>query len=179
MVDHVLDRLIVAAERWVPRHGGLSTQDDWNPTVSEEESDPPTVLEPKNKPVDDTSGSLNPLQSLVTETLVSAPTPPSVSPPSTAKDPTQPGPTPAASKKEEIEHAPATLPKKEKEPRPRVVIPKMEKMEPALVRLSREEGPKPIAFSSCGGYIRIMPVVPPEQEEKPKLASVTSKDEVV
>jgi hypothetical protein len=193
-VDPVLDRLIVAAEQWVPRHGGLSTQDDWDSTDSEEESDSSTVLEPENEPIDNATSSPDPPQSLVIETPTPAPNsaplipaPPSVSPPSTIKDPTQPKPTLATSKKEEITSAPVIQPKEE--PRPRIVIPTKEKMgpalvipteemDPALVRLPRKEGCKPTPVSPNAGYIRVAPVVPPKQDEKPKLAPVASGDGV-
>jgi len=53
-VDHVLGALIIAAEQWKPKHG-VSTQDDYDPTDSEEESDLPADLEPENEPIDDTA----------------------------------------------------------------------------------------------------------------------------
>jgi len=53
-VDRVLDALIIAAEQWRPKHG-VSTQDDHDQTISEEESDSPADLEPENEPIDDTS----------------------------------------------------------------------------------------------------------------------------
>ena len=52
-VDRVLDALIIAAEQWRPKHG-VSTQDDRDPTTSEE-SDSPADFEPENEPIDDTS----------------------------------------------------------------------------------------------------------------------------
>ena len=179
-VDCVLDTLRIAAEQWKPKHGGLSTQDDWNSTDSEEESDPPTVLEPENEPVDDTSGPLDPSQSLVIETPIPAstpapaPVPPSVSPPSTVEDLTHLESTSTTSKKEEINSTPVIPPKEE--PRPSTVISRKE-MEPELVRSSREEGRKPIPAPSSNEDIRVAPVVPPKQE-KPKLAPAASKDEV-
>ena len=174
-VDHVLDTLRIAAEQWKPKHGGLSTQDYWNSTDSEEESDPPTVLEPENEPIDDTSGPLDPPQSLVIETPIPAPAPapPSVFPPSTVEDLTHLEST-STTKNEEIKSTPAIPPKEE--PRPSAVISRKE-MEPALVRPSREEGRKPIPAPSSNEDVRVAPVVPPKQE-KPKLAPVTSKDEV-
>ena len=57
-IDRVLNTLIVAAEQWKPKHGVLSTQNDWNPGVSEGKSDSATVTEPENGPVNNTSGSL-------------------------------------------------------------------------------------------------------------------------
>ena len=56
-VDRVLSALIIAAERWRPKHG-VSTQDDCDQTAPEGEPDSPPDLEPENEPVDDTvSGS--------------------------------------------------------------------------------------------------------------------------
>ena len=96
-VEHVLHTLIIAAEQWKQKHGGLSTQDD-----SEEESDSPTV-ESEDEPVDDTSSSLDPPQPLVTETPI--PAPPSASPPSIVKDPAQPEITSITPEKEEMRFA--------------------------------------------------------------------------
>ena len=177
-IDHVLDKLITAAEQWQPKHEGVSTQDDWNPTVSEEVSDSATVLEPKNEPVDDTSSSNCPPQSLVVETPrvpTPDPAPPSVSSPSTVKEPIQLGSTLVTSKKEETKPASA-IPPKEEEPRPNTVISR-KGMEPTLARPSGEEGCKPISVPSSDKGTRVAPVVSPKQE-KPKLALVTSKDEV-
>ena len=55
-IDRVLNTLIVAAEQWKPKHGVLSTQNDWTPGVSEGKSDSATVIEPENGPVNNTSG---------------------------------------------------------------------------------------------------------------------------
>ena len=57
-VDHILSTLIVATEQWKPKRGDLSTQDDWNPAVSEGKSDSAIVLEPERGPVDNTPGLL-------------------------------------------------------------------------------------------------------------------------
>ena len=179
-IDHVLDTLRIAAEQWKPKHGGISTQDDWNSTDSEEESDPPTVLEPKNEPVDDIYGSLDPLQSLVIETPVPAPAPPSVSPPSTTKDHTYLESTLTVSKREEIKSAPA-IPSK-KQPRLKIVIPvkggrdSLPPSEPAPIGLSSEEGHKPIPAMPPReeGY---KPISVPLKEERRKLIHAPSREE--
>lgn len=66
-VDHVLDALAVAAERWKP------PQDDWSSSASEDEADSHTASEPEDGPVDNTSDSPGPLQSPVTETPIPDP----------------------------------------------------------------------------------------------------------
>jgi len=147
-VDRVLSALIIAAAQWRPKHGGFSTQDDCDQTASEEESNPLTDLEPEDEPVDDAPGSPDPLQPLVIETPVLVP------PPSIVKDPAQ------------------------FKSRPKTVIPGKEETEPGPVRISREEGHDPIPVPPGDADIRVIPVVPPKQDEKYKLGPVTLKDEV-
>jgi hypothetical protein len=180
-VDHVLDTLAAAAEQWKPKHKGFPIQGDWDSTVSERESYSPAILEPENEAAVDTSGSLDPPRPLIIETSVpvSVPdlAPPSVSPPSTIRDLTLPEFTPTTSKKEGTESVPVIPPKKEKQPRPRIVIPRKE-TEPALVRLPKEEGCKPIPVPSSDRDARVVSVVPPNWEGKPKLAPVSPGDGV-
>ena len=171
-VDHILDVLIIGAEQWKPKHGGLYAHDDRNATDSEEEWDSPVVLEPESEPIDGASGSLDPPRSLVIETPV--PVPPSIFSPSTVKNHTQLASTPITSMKKEITSLSAAPPEEE-EPRPNVVISK--EMEPTPAGQSREEGHQPIPVPSSDEDIRDAPVVPSKQE-KPKLALVTSEGEV-
>ena len=174
-VDQVLGALTIAAKRWKPRCGGFSNQDDCDQTASEEESDPPTDLEPEDEPVDDTPGSPDPPQPLAIETPV--PALPSASSSSTVMNPTQLESTPTTSR-EETKSAPAIPPQEEQEPRPRTVIPGKEEMEPEPVRLSREVGHGRIPAPPGDADIQVMPIVPPKQEEKFKLGPVTFEDEV-
>ena len=171
-VDHVLDALKIAAEQWKPKHGGFSTQDDWNSTVSEEESD--SATESEDEPADDTSGPLDPPQPVVVETPVPAPAS-LAPPPSTVKAAIPLESTPATLKKEETKYPPAIPPKEGEESRPRTPI---SRKEPALAGPPREEGRQPIPASSTDRGVRPAPVTPPKQEKESRPALATSKEEM-
>ena len=174
-IDHVLGALTIAAERWEPRCGGFSTQDDCDQTASEEESDPSTDIEPEDEPVDNTPGSPDPPRPLVIQTP--APAPLSVSSASTVMEPAQLESTPAVSK-EEPKSAPVIPPREGQEPRPKAVIPGKEETKLGSVRVPREERHDPIPVPPGDADIPVVPIVPPKQEENSKLGPVTLEDEV-
>ena len=85
-VDHVLEVLEAAAERWKSRYGGSSTlspTESWSPTLHGEESDSPVISEPEDEPIATDTYSPRGTRSPTIET-----TPPSLSiPPSPAPPP--------------------------------------------------------------------------------------------